>query len=151
MNEKASSPQVTSVPTPVTISLSRSRCASCSTTVPTDPTGGTCAPAGGSGAPGQPVDEFARAADDEGVLSRHLGLWHRVGEVLARGLHSDDGHAVLAANLALRQREADRLAWRGHLDDGVAVVELDVVLKLAVDQVCDPSARVVLGPTGRTP
>src|SRR5665647_252427 len=138
MNEKASSPQVTSVPTPVTISRSRSRCASCSTTVPTDPTGGTCAPAGGSGAPGQPVDEFARAADDEGVLSRHLGLWHRVGEVLARGLHADDGDAVLAANLALRQRDADRLAWRGHLDAGVAVVELDVVLKLAVDHVVQP-------------
>src|SRR5680860_1041047 len=144
-NERASSPQATAARTRVTLSRSRSRWASCSTTVPADTKGETCAPGTWSGAPGQPVDELARAADDEGVLGRHLGLWNRVGEVLARGFHADDRYAVLAANLALRQREADRLAWRGHLDDGVAVVELDVVLQLAVDQVCHPSARVVLG------
>ena len=73
--------------------------------------------------------------DDQDISASHHGIRHGVGEILARGLHTNDRHPVLGADLGLGQGEALGLLRRVHLHDGEAVIEFDEVEHAATDQV----------------
>src|SRR5690606_40970434 len=60
---------------------------------------------------------------DEVAVADH-GLRGRVGEVLPRRFHPDDGDAVLAAHVRLLERHVAHRLRRVHLHHGEVVVEL---------------------------